>query len=499
MQTSRSLINWFRLQHLVFIGWADLLGEEQRNSYRLLFDWWTAASDRHSTPLSYCSQLQSLVHQNPRSKRFTDDYEELWICIQNSLLETLSDLQSREAGHSDYDKALYQLFMAEFADFRTCIDEAREDYSLLRAQRIHAAREAYYRQASLHCSQISHGSSDIRHGSFGPILAGRNGTGFTHECSWARPVEASDPYCPQTLDCGPRIAACPWLEDKHEDPFGLGGWPEYLWHLNDRCLVRTRDLGPKRPAYTAISHTWGRWMSENDGYLIPNGMKYRVPHNAMFDIKSLPQSLQHLGTKIDTDYAWLDLVCIPQGCKGEALDEEHDILKRQEISRQGSIFRNAKRAIAWFHDVDDFSCLGGLMEFAALSRIGIGETLTRESQHERERRMARALTKMEDGLAELFSKPEDTPKGPGFQQWSKQQMGHGEEMSQPINFWFTSLWTLQELCLRPDMWLATSDWKFLCLQGNTRIPLNGALCILQKYEKSLTPGSITERRLLDAI
>lgn len=190
---------------------------------------------------------------------------------------------------------------------------------------------------------------------------------------------------------------------------------------------------------------------------MPNGMKYRAPLNAMFDIESLPQSLHCLGTTIDTDYAWLDLVCIPQGCKDEALDEEHSILKRQEISRQGSIFRNAKRAIAWFHDVDDFSCLGGLIEFAALSMIGIDETLKEESQHERERRMARALSQMEDGLAELFSKPKDTPKRPDFQQWSKQQMGHGEEMSQPINFWFTSLWTLQELCLRPDMWLATSD------------------------------------------
>lgn len=496
MQRSRPLINWFRLQHFVSIGFADLLGEEQRNSYRLLFDWWTAAYGRPSTPLSYCSQLQSLVHQNPRFRHFIDEYEELWICIQNSFPETLSDMQSGEAGHSDYDKALYRLFMAEFADFRTCINEASEDYSSLRAHRIQAAREAYYQQASL---QISHWSSDIRLESSSPIRAGRNGTGCTRECSWVCSVEASDPCFPQTIDCGPRIAACPWLEDKQEDPFGLGGWPEYLWHLKDRCLVRTRDLGPKRPAYTAISHTWGRWIKGADGYHVPNGMKFRVPLNAMFDIKSLPQSLEHLGTKIDTDYAWLDLVCIPQGCEGDALDDEHGGLKQQEISRQGSIFRNAKRTIAWFHDVDSFSALQGLIEIAALSMIGADKALGEGTRHERERRMARALIRMGDGPTGLFSKAEDTPNGPGFQQWSKQQMGYGEDMNQPINFWFTSLWTLQELCLRPDMWLATSDWTFLCLERNTRIPLNGALCILQKYEKTLTPGSMTEPRLLDAI
>lgn len=486
MQTIRSLINWFRLQHLVSIGHADLLGEEQRNSYRLLFDWWITAYDPPSVPLLYCSQLQSLVQQNPRFKHFIDEYEELWICIRNHYTGKLSTSQSREARESDYDNALYRFFKAEFGDFRTYIDEASEDYSLLRTYRIRAAREVYCRQAVLHCSKTDLWSLSS------------NSSGFAHVYSWFCSTEATDSHSLQTLDRCPRIAACSWLEDRNEDPFGLDGWPEYLWHLKNRCLVRTRDLGPKRPAYTAISHTWGRWMSENDGYYMPNGMKYRVPQNAMFDIKSLPRSLQPLGTQIDTDYAWLDLVCIPQGCKGEALDKEHSILKRQEISRQGSIFCNAKRAIAWFHDVDDFSCLGGLIEFAALSMIGIDETLKEESQHERERRMAGALSQMEDGLTELSSKPEDTPKGPEFQQWSKQQMGHGEVKSQPINFRFTSLWTLQELCLRPDMWLATSDWKFLCLEENTRIPLNGALCILQKYEESLYSESITDPRLVGA-
>lgn len=127
--------------------------------------------------------------------------------------------------------------MAEFSDFRTCIDEASEDYSLLRSHRIHAAREAYCRQASLHCSRVSHWSSAIRHELVSPILASGNATGLTNECSWVCSVEASDPHSPQTLDRGPRIAACPWLEDKNEDPFGLGGWPEYLWHLQNRCLV----------------------------------------------------------------------------------------------------------------------------------------------------------------------------------------------------------------------------------------------------------------------
>ena len=32
-----------------------------------------------------------------------------------------------------------------------------------------------------------------------------------------------------------------------------------------------------------------------------------------------------------------------------------------------------------------------------------------------------------------------------------------------INSWFTSLWTLQELCLRPDMWLSNASWDLLAV------------------------------------
>lgn len=98
VQRIRSLTNWFRLQHFVSDGYADLLGEEQRNSYRLLFDWWTAAYDRPATSLLYCSQLESVIHQNPRFKRYEDEYKELWICIQKHYSVTLSRLQPRDTG-----------------------------------------------------------------------------------------------------------------------------------------------------------------------------------------------------------------------------------------------------------------------------------------------------------------------------------------------------------------------------------------------------------------
>lgn len=210
-----------------------------RYSYRLLFDWWTAAYDRPTTSLLYCSQLESINYRNPRFDSFVDEYKELWICIQH-YSETFSCLQLENSEcntDSNYNDALYQLFTTEFADFRICMNEASKYHSLLRIHRIDAARETYYQQASLHCSKNSSWNSAFRRESLILILGSKNAAIFAHGHPWVCSVEASDAHFPQTLDRGPRIALCPWLKNRNEDPFGLGGWPEYLWHLTDRCLV----------------------------------------------------------------------------------------------------------------------------------------------------------------------------------------------------------------------------------------------------------------------
>ncbi|KAI8659038.1 HET domain-containing protein [Fusarium keratoplasticum] len=36
--------------------------------------------------------------------------------------------------------------------------------------------------------------------------------------------------------------------------------------------------------------------------------------------------------------------------------------------------------------------------------------------------------------------------------------------------WFDSLWTLQDVCLRPDMWLCNQDWELLTV-GVQRVPV----------------------------
>ncbi|CEI60179.1 hypothetical protein FVEN_g6363 [Fusarium venenatum] len=60
-------------------------------------------------------------------------------------------------------------------------------------------------------------------------------------------LAGSDPRCPLGIDANP----CPWLPKDD-------GLPFFLWDRHTQRTVETATL-QSRPAYTAISHTWGRW------------------------------------------------------------------------------------------------------------------------------------------------------------------------------------------------------------------------------------------------
>lgn len=141
------------------------------------------------------------------------------------------------------------------------------------------------------------------------------------------------------------IAPCPWLDRSRT----LALFPHYLWDTQKRETVETSRL-VTRPAYTVISHTWGRWKLADNGVDHP-GVPWLIPLNARFDARNLPDLLSHVpgGNR----YIWLDLVCVPQGNVDSVLSR----VRKQEIGRQASIFGNAQYAIAWFNDYDSFGSL----------------------------------------------------------------------------------------------------------------------------------------------
>lgn len=92
-----------------------------------------------------------------------------------------------------------------------------------------------------------------------------------------------DPRCVVS----PSVTPCSWLDID-------SGMPYFLWDKTNRCTVRVQDL-PKKPAYTTVSHTWGRWERRVGDKVIktyvPGLDDWEVPENTIFDVKQLPSLL----------------------------------------------------------------------------------------------------------------------------------------------------------------------------------------------------------------
>lgn len=220
------------------------------------------------------------------------------------------------------------------------------------------------------------------------------------------------------------IEACPWLQIRKNQ----NGYPYFLWDVALRKTVETASLR-SQPEYICISHTWGRWRIEGkEGSSITiDGVPWLVPQNTRFRVQGLPELLLQV---FHSGYVWFDLFCIPQDRSERALIE---------IARQASIFGNADLAVAWLNDTINWECLRSATKwfsrsyFRAQSSIQqIGDLPAIELSNEDQTSLEELIELVLDISQELGS-----------------AQGDEEDMS-PLP-WFTSLWTLQEVCLRPDM------------------------------------------------
>lgn len=250
----------------------------------------------------------------------------------------------------------------------------------------------------------------------------------------------------QRLTPAPR--PCPWLADiKPELPF-------YFWDKLAGVTVETRDL-PLDTAYIAISHTWGRYRLRDEPKINIEGSLWTIPQNSIFDIKEIPSILRQVpgGTR----YIWLDLVCIPQ---------DRSAIATREIGRQAQIFKMAKYGIIWLNQMEDFDTLKAAARYMAISlfNCGLGGTdPTIASNAAIQSFRKQCWRQIDSRSSELFAI---------WPEWDSDE----EPEPQP---WFTSLWTLQEMCLRPDMWICTRDWQPLTfdLDGEHELSLEGFLSL----------------------
>ncbi|KAJ4152250.1 hypothetical protein NW754_004045 [Fusarium falciforme] len=278
------------------------------------------------------------------------------------------------------------------------------------------------------------------------------------------------------------LEPCSWLADSKKH-----GLPYYLWDIKAQRTVAVKDF-PEAPAYTIISHTWGRWRvpstQPNAEVAIP-GVPWLVPRNTRFDIEALPDVLASRAAVFAcTNFIWFDLFCIPQDRSAIAI---------AEIARQAAIFGAAERAVCWLNTIEDWRGLRASVQWL---------TLVYYSHSQREGEVKAKIDREISDLSEALKEP--TELFGAFTQ-------HDPE-NEAIAFggnpcgWFTSLWTLQEVCLRPDMILLNKSWEpFRLFDDETalQVPLDTILALLKYVNQhiwddtiSLYPPAVTELQAL---
>lgn len=247
----------------------------------------------------------------------------------------------------------------------------------------------------------------------------------------------------------PELNVSPLPEDDSDK-----GYPHYLWDREAQTTVVVSELD-QCPPYTCVSHTWGRWRLKSAANV--KGVPWSVPENSLYNVRDLPRIL----TSLSHAYIWLDLLCIPQ---------DGSVLADYEISRQCAIFRGSTCCIAWFHDVSSWKGVEnaldwlGLKYLACTARLGSRYSITEQ--------MLRQAADSADTKVELIS-PE------------------------PVT-WFSSLWTLQEAIICPDLHLHSKDWTCLTDRSGSAITLTALLTFLDlsmnfiAFSKGIIDASISD-------
>ncbi|KAF2727761.1 hypothetical protein EJ04DRAFT_594023 [Polyplosphaeria fusca] len=423
---------------------------EQRASYQLLHDWWTAKYQDASFCLA--AILEILDDVDPETMLNEADLTEESKRAFDTILSHLrldrwpvgdivepAPQEDPESENQHYHERLWFLFKCEFL-FESCYNPIKQ------AERSFANRRGARKQAAVYA--------------------------YCQKLGWLALSEAS-PHSVQAQDLplkysesatqdavfnigtiGPVVRPCPWLDYELDD---LQNLPRYLWDREKCCTIESESLDPQtKPGYIAISHTWGRWATGEKALV--EGVSWLIPKNTKFDVEDLPRILK--SAPGNDRYIWLDLLCIPQ---------DGSIIGAQEIARQAKIFQGARLAVAWLNEVSSFEGLGSIVRWMSL------ELMLAHTQHEeRLARAADAAWSEVSGKVSGLLEPRE-----GSLQFS----------NLTLNPWFTSLWTLQEACLRPDMWLCAADWTFLAASQDLPVSIVGFVAILETWSKAY-PGRL---------
>jgi hypothetical protein len=229
--------------------------------------------------------------------------------------------------------------------------------------------------------------------------------------------------------------------------------PYYLWDTNAEKTVEVSTL-PRLPEYICISHTWGRWRIGADAAI--RNVPWKVPENTRFDVKELPRQLKVLGY----DYVWFDLLCIPQ-------DESNRERANIEIANQAAIFKRSSHCIAWINDMESWSDVNNALRWLSLKWLKITSRLQTDVIDKKISNAADASVVTSESFSIM--------KGTSSFGEAMQLNRAGEPAT-----WFSSLWTLQECVLCPDLELRAKDWQRLEDAWGNPIPLRALMVFIRE-------------------
>lgn len=240
------------------------------------------------------------------------------------------------------------------------------------------------------------------------------------------------------------------------------GRPHYLWDTVDCRTIETHQFVDHLD-YACVSHTWGRWVDKSkEPFQIP-GVPWPVPRirPERFDVRKLPQQVKKLGHR----YVWVDLFCIPQ-VPSEPWSSKHSrkILAEwkgkadNEIARQSTIFHGSSKCVAWVNDVASWTTTKLALEWMGLNFL------------------------KQAGFTNI-DQPLDSVERSGFILEQSNRLA----AKPPINIgWLTSLWTLQEAILCPDMELLDAEWLRLTDAWGYAVSIRTLMVFINQCQRDKT-------------
>lgn len=206
-----------------------------------------------------------------------------------------------------------------------------------------------------------------------------------------------------------------WLPYGRNDPFRWQTlpylWPRRLLHIPTMTSIERQPgniYGSVRePEYGILTYTWGRWQTSNGPSLNVSGITWDIPavNEEAFTLRDVQNVLNTISQ--DTEFVWIDVACI---------DQENYTVKMDEAGRQGGIFANAKYVYVWLWTLSLAS-----LEAAMGDVVYCSMYLVPDFRNEIDRDLISVLTELQKSIDTLLG-----------------------------DWWFSSLWTLQEGFLRRD-------------------------------------------------